>query len=403
MRLLNRLRSSIQTIIASHSARIAALVAVAYYIGAQFGFALRFPGSPLSVIWPPNAIVLAALLLTPTRMWWPILVAILPAHILVEYQNGVEPWAILGLYVTNCGQAVLGAVGIRFVFRQPPRLDSLWRAVVFGICAVFGAPFIVSFLDTAIAVLTRWDTSQPFQIHWWGRFVSNALTALVLTPVIFFVAAHWRTWRWPPQVSPQRGLEAIGLAIAIVASGVLVFATNLVATTGQTAFLYLPLPLLLWAALRFGIGGTSIASLGIVLLSTGWSGGVVRVQLAPPTAALVIALQLFLIALSAPMLLLAALIEEHYRTAADLRESEERYRDLVETQTELICRYLPDGTLTFVNEAYCDYYGVTRENLLGTKFFDLLPIAAGRRSQALLDRFARNPSVINDEHTVALP
>jgi hypothetical protein len=36
-----------------------------------------------------------------------------------------------------------------------------------------------------------------------------------------------------------------------------------------------------------------------------------------------------------------------------LRESEERYRNVVETQTELICRYLPDTTLTFVNDAYC--------------------------------------------------
>ncbi|MEK7785085.1 MAG: cache domain-containing protein, partial [Chloroflexota bacterium] len=55
------------------------------------------------------------------------------------------------------------------------------------------------------------------------------------------------------------------------------------------------------------------------------------------------------------------------QTAA-LQISESRYRAIVEDQTELICRYLPDGTLTFVNEAYCRYFGQTREVLIGHSF-----------------------------------
>jgi len=56
-----------------------------------------------------------------------------------------------------------------------------------------------------------------------------------------------------------------------------------------------------------------------------------------------------------------------------LRESEERYRNVVETQTELICRNLPDTTLTFVNDAYCRHFGRTREQLIGRKFLELIP------------------------------
>jgi PAS domain S-box-containing protein len=53
---------------------------------------------------------------------------------------------------------------------------------------------------------------------------------------------------------------------------------------------------------------------------------------------------------------------------ADLRGSEVRYRHVVEDQTELICRFLPDGTHVFVNEAYCRYFGINRENIIGSRF-----------------------------------
>lgn len=51
-----------------------------------------------------------------------------------------------------------------------------------------------------------------------------------------------------------------------------------------------------------------------------------------------------------------------------LRESEERYRAIVEDQTELITRFQPDGTLTFINEAYCRYFGQEREALIGNRY-----------------------------------
>ena len=44
------------------------------------------------------------------------------------------------------------------------------------------------------------------------------------------------------------------------------------------------------------------------------------------------------------------------RAEISLKESECRYRDVVETQTEFICRYKPDGTHLFVNEAYCRFF-----------------------------------------------
>ena len=56
-----------------------------------------------------------------------------------------------------------------------------------------------------------------------------------------------------------------------------------------------------------------------------------------------------------------------------LSASESRYRNVVESQTDLICRYLPDTSLTFVNDAYCRYFRRTREELLGSKFLQFVP------------------------------
>lgn len=56
-----------------------------------------------------------------------------------------------------------------------------------------------------------------------------------------------------------------------------------------------------------------------------------------------------------------------------LKESENRYRDLVEQQTELICRYTSDFKLTFVNNAYCRYFGRQYSDLIGSSFMPLMP------------------------------
>ncbi|MGK4008653.1 PAS domain S-box protein [Sorangium sp. So ce1036] len=86
-----------------------------------------------------------------------------------------------------------------------------------------------------------------------------------------------------------------------------------------------------------------------------------------------------------------------------LRESEARYRGIVEDQTELICRFRMDGTLTFVNDVYCRYFDRTRDELVGHHFTPLVP----EEDRQLLDaQFAKlgpeNP-IVHTEHRVVRP
>jgi PAS domain S-box-containing protein len=95
-------------------------------------------------------------------------------------------------------------------------------------------------------------------------------------------------------------------------------------------------------------------------------------------------------------------ITERKRAEEALRFSEARYRDLVESQTEMVCRYRPDGTLTFVNEAYCRHWGRPRQELIGSRFLDLLPPELAKRARGGLDQMLRRPDVTVDEHEAAL-
>jgi diguanylate cyclase (GGDEF)-like protein/PAS domain S-box-containing protein len=100
---------------------------------------------------------------------------------------------------------------------------------------------------------------------------------------------------------------------------------------------------------------------------------------------------------------LQAEIAERKRAEEALRESEARYRAVVEDQTELICRFQPDGTLTFVNEAYCHYFDKTQEELLGHTCMPLIP----EEDQEIVGRQMAALSVENPigsyEHRVMKP
>src|SRR5262249_10510803 len=136
----------------SETGRIVAtalLVSVAYYVGANVGFILRFPPATPSVLWPPNSILTATLLLSPPR-WWIYLLAAFPAHLAAELGT-VSPVSLaLLLFVTNCSEALVAAACVRRLSDAPTRFDSLRRVLAFLVGAVLVAPFVSSFLDAGV-------------------------------------------------------------------------------------------------------------------------------------------------------------------------------------------------------------------------------------------------------------
>src|SRR6266487_5174893 len=115
---------------------IALFVFASYFLGAKIGFALTFRPHPVSVLWPPNSILAAALLLTPLRIWWLVLLAAFSAHWAAELQSHVPPTMILCWFISNSCEAVIGAGLTRYLIGGPVRLNRLRNVGSFCLCVV---------------------------------------------------------------------------------------------------------------------------------------------------------------------------------------------------------------------------------------------------------------------------
>src|SRR5688572_8261102 len=102
-----------------------------------------------------------------------------------------------------------------------------------------------------------------------GWFLADVLASLVLTPTILLCADRARWPLWP--TSGRRSIEAALLILGLVVVETLVFGTRPgiygVESDAAPALLYLPVPLLVWAAVRFGPLGLASALLLTTILA----------------------------------------------------------------------------------------------------------------------------------------
>jgi PAS domain S-box-containing protein len=363
---LERVRAAL----AGNAAQVAAsllIVAVTYYVVAITSMNLRFGGSTKAALWPSNAVLVAALLLTPVRRWWMYLLAMVPAHILVHWTYHLGAMWLAFQIGHNSFLALTAAAILKRLEPSLFSFDRLNDVLVFLGVALLVPGFAAFGLVSAV---NNFCPEETIRLYGWPPsfwpslsriWLTNTVSFLVFVPVILQLASRWRFWirTW----QSKRLAEAFALAGLLLATGYLIFGSGYASPSWEPATFLISLPLLLWAAIRFGSAGNSLAIATIVCVSfwRAYRGDGTFTQ--DSSIAKVESMQLFWILLIVPLIPLAAMIQEHKFASEALAESENRFRQLFEQASVGVALESLDGKLAIVNPAFCAMFGYTEAEL----------------------------------------
>ncbi len=298
-------------------------VSVAYYLGAEAAFLIgTLSDKMFAPFWPPNSVLFCALALLPFQRWPLYVMAVFPAHVIAELGVGMGWPQLVVAFVTNCMVAVFGAFGLRYLLGAPPWFHGLRSAIAYVLIAIVCSPGL-SALGGAFVRITGAGDLGSYWLFWRQWYAANALGNLTLSAVLltWMVKDHdWSDFRSHPQ-----RIEALCLITGLLVASAIAFqASSIAGSSYFPALLYLPLPFVIWAAVRFRTKGASAAILVVTIAS-------ISSMLRGPTVfggadveESVLALQLFLMVLSVSILLLGASVDELRRaeqTAARLARS----------------------------------------------------------------------------------
>ena len=318
------------------------LVALLYFIGAEVAFYIGTLSDRIfALFWPPNVILFCALLLVPQRRWWAFVTAALPAHVVAEFTVGMPAPQLLVAFATNCLVVLPNAWAVRRFVGGPPWFGN-WRAAMRYIAITAGVGPALAALGGAFVPIMGGGALADYWLFWSHWYFANALPNLTLGPAFliwFSDAARSGGWSWS-----RRHIEAVGLGVLLLAACLVVALPDQVGEALGPTVLVLPLPLLVWAAVRFGEKGASAATLMVAVIFT-WDalhGGPLFPHPNPERSLL--ALQLFLTGISIPILLLGALIDELRRSERTTRELAASLMRAQDDERRRIARDLHDST-----------------------------------------------------------
>ena len=370
---------------------IAAIVATGYYLTALVSLTQRFP-SVVSYLWLPNAFLLGVLLMTQRRHWWLYLSAALPSHVLAHAPIGVPFSVMVVQFSGNIGQVVLSAVAVQYFTGDLKRFDRLRDIILFIIIAGILVPALVSLLVASTFVAIEWVDNFPRV--WRTRFLSNFLATLTITPLTILV---WdKVGSALPAVSVRRCTEASALMLGIGATGFLISLSSSTEPYQFMALLYLPLPFLLWAVVRFGLGGVCLSILlfgEMLVLDALQTGGPFAAQSSQDNA---LAINLFLSVTAVPLLMLAVLLKERNQSEQSIRASESIKNAIIKSSLDAIITIDHQGEIIEFNPEAERMFGYSRAEALRNSLAELIipPSLRERHFRGLAHNLATGESRI---------
>ena len=334
----------------------ALLVLLVCYLSTEIGFAHKIPPHNISALWPTGAILFSVLVISPVRHWWVYILAAYFTSVINDALAGF-PIAAMWFIVAGVLEIVVATVGVRRFADGLKAFETPYNLVTYLAIAVVFAPFLSAFLGATPG------GTESYWFYWRVWFLSEALAFLVLAPAILtWIGLARGGWR---NFSLSRAMEA-GLILSVLLTiSVAVFTSQSASDAHVPALVYLPLPLLLWAAVRFGPVGVNTCLLILAFVSvSGAVHGLGPFHTSTPGRN-VLAMQLFLTAVSIPVMLLAALFQERHAKTNALRESEARFRSMADSAPMLIWMTNTGKQGEYFNRGWLEFTGRSMEQELG--------------------------------------
>ena len=302
------------------------------------GVILRYPQHGAAILFPPYAALTAVLLATPRRDW----IVYITISVLGHFAASLGPWSVSWVGLTALGiiaRACVAALLLQALLGPHPRLDSVASLVRFVLVAAIVAPAVGATIAATNVVLH--DSPETYTASWNARYVSNALTALVMLPVLMEVTRWPSAWKLP-RPGRRRLIEIALFSITLAGSCALAYLALANKRLDSAIAFYAPLPVLLWAGLRFGPAGAGFAlsTLSIAAIVGTWH----RAAGAPSGAA-VLRLEMFLFLTAIPILCVSVV-------ATALRDAVQLYRALLASLQDQVAILDADGTVIRVNDSW---------------------------------------------------
>jgi len=289
------------------------LLAGVYYAAARFGLRYASIGRSISLVWPPTGIALAALTVLGLPYWPSVAVGALLANLATP----VPPLTAALIATGNTLEALIAAGLVRRVTGAAPRLETGTTVRALVLTIPLGALVSAGLGVTALRLGDGLEQSAgtAFAVWWTG----DLLGGLVLAPLLL-------AWLLPrPTGAHTRGIVEIALlCLGTVAVAELLLGTVVrLPVLQQVDYLYLLFPFVIWAALRFGPRGATLATFTVAAVAvwhTSRGGGPFIGASGPAT---LFAASCYLAAVAVTGLALAAAVAHERAAAAAATEQRE--------------------------------------------------------------------------------
>ncbi|MBK7368165.1 MAG: MASE1 domain-containing protein [Candidatus Eisenbacteria bacterium] len=342
-----------------------------------------------AIIWVPTGVAIAGVYLLGYRAALVVAVVTVLQRLLLGYS-----WAIVWpAGMGSAAEAVLGAFLLKRLGVHPAcsRLRDVAVVLVVAAAAPLGSIFF-SWIGRAYG---QWPAELPFYSGWDGWWRMNALGALAVVPF----ALTWMGVKWSEWTPRFVGL----LALSCAGIGAVIFGALTVVPHGTSGILWLNLvllPIVMYAAARFGVRATtfasSLAALTVAVATANGHGPFLQVVKDQRH----VAVQLFELAFLAVPLAFGALIAE--RRAAEARgvRSDALRRSLQAALPDISYRLARDGTCLEVHVPTGVTPPVPPDKMVGRSIFDWFadPVVAEQFRAGMREAFdANGPATIEFE------